>query len=57
VALERPPQDGGAGMVVALHGLSVATSGDYRRYVDHQGQRYTPSIRVVVHRYGRRWPR
>lgn len=44
VALERPPQDTAPGMVVALHGLSVATSGDYRRYVDHQGQRYAHTI-------------
>ena len=44
VALERPPHDTAPGMVVALHGLSVATSGDYRRYVDHQGQRYAHTI-------------
>lgn len=44
VALERPPQDDGAAMVVALHGLAIATSGDYRRYVDHDGQRYAHTI-------------
>ncbi len=44
VALERPPGDAGEGMRVALHGLSVATSGDYRRYVDHQGRRYAHTI-------------
>ncbi|TWG87432.1 thiamine biosynthesis lipoprotein [Cupriavidus gilardii J11] len=30
--------------VVALHGLSVATSGDYRRYFDSDGQRYAHTI-------------
>ncbi|AYR23829.1 FAD:protein FMN transferase [Herbaspirillum rubrisubalbicans] len=44
VALERPPQDAGPGMVVALHDLAIATSGDYRRYVDHAGQRYAHTI-------------
>ena len=52
VALERPPADP-AGMperlpenppaddfVVALHELSVATSGDYRRFFHHGGRRY-----------------
>ncbi|AVR97995.1 FAD:protein FMN transferase [Pseudoduganella armeniaca] len=41
VALEQPP-DAAAGddIVVALHGLAVATSGDYRRYfVDGAGRR------------------
>ncbi|BEV14789.1 FAD:protein FMN transferase [Herbaspirillum sp. DW155] len=44
VALERPPQDDSPGMVVALHGLAIATSGDYRRYVDHDGHRYAHTI-------------
>ncbi|CAN5921165.1 FAD:protein FMN transferase [soil metagenome] len=43
VALEVPgaelPQT-----VVALHGLSVATSGDYRRCCEHGGQRYSHTI-------------
>ncbi|CAN5441078.1 FAD:protein FMN transferase [soil metagenome] len=43
VALEVPgaevPQP-----VVALHGLSVATSGDYRRSFEHGGQRYSHTI-------------
>ena len=30
--------------VIALHGLSVATSGDYNRYVEFQGQRYSHTI-------------
>lgn len=42
VALEQPP-DSAAGdddIVVALHGLAIATSGDYRRYfVDGAGRR------------------
>ncbi|AHE56857.1 FAD:protein FMN transferase [Sphingomonas sanxanigenens] len=29
---------------VALHGLSIATSGDYRRWFAHDGQRYAHSI-------------
>lgn len=38
--------DGGqlAPIVVALHGLSVATSGDYRRYFEQAGQRYAHTI-------------
>ncbi len=44
VALERPPADDSPGMVVALHGLAIATSGDYRRYVDHDGLRYAHTI-------------
>lgn len=30
--------------VVALHGLSVATSGDYRRYFEHDGVRYAHTL-------------
>lgn len=49
VALEQPP---GAGahevapvpIVLALHGLAVATSGDYRRYFEQDGQRYAHTI-------------
>ncbi|GGC48593.1 FAD:protein FMN transferase [Siccirubricoccus deserti] len=46
VALETPPGEqpmeaaGGEEYVVALHGLSVATSGDYRRFFQHGGRRY-----------------
>ncbi|MDQ0143135.1 FAD:protein FMN transferase [Cupriavidus necator] len=47
VALEAPPGPGGddAGQtLVALHGLSVATSGDYRRYFDSGGRRYAHTL-------------
>ena len=50
VMLEAPP--GGQGgstaelpeTIVALHGLSVATSGDYRRYVERDGVRHCHAI-------------
>lgn len=38
VELERPPMHEGAPIVIALHGLAVATSGDYRRFV-HDGEK------------------
>jgi FAD:protein FMN transferase len=45
VALEAPP---GAETlprtVVALHSLSAATSGDYRRYFEHDGARYAHTL-------------
>ncbi len=50
VMLEAPPAEkpDAAGSlvetVVALHGLSVATSGDYRRYVDRDGARHCHAI-------------
>ena len=49
VAFEQPPsimlQDTRASdVVIALHGLSVATSGDYRRFFDHGGRRYGHTI-------------
>ncbi|WP_009521501.1 FAD:protein FMN transferase [Imbroritus primus] len=56
VELERPPHDActtsstapdtqdGPVDVVALHGLSVATSGDYRRYFEHDGVRYAHTL-------------
>jgi thiamine biosynthesis lipoprotein len=37
---EQPPSD----LVIALHGSAVATSGDYRRYVLHDGRRYSHTI-------------
>jgi thiamine biosynthesis lipoprotein len=56
VELERPPtapargrahlQVVGDGLrtLVALHGLSVATSGDYRRFFEHEGRRYAHTL-------------
>jgi thiamine biosynthesis lipoprotein len=45
VALERPPTDtSNSPIVIALHGLAVATSGDYRRYADIDGRRYAHTI-------------
>ncbi|MGV7209202.1 FAD:protein FMN transferase [Oxalobacteraceae bacterium A2-2] len=49
VMLEQPPHEDRAGavpdeIVLALHGLSVATSGDYRRYFLHGGRRYAHTI-------------
>lgn len=42
VALEAVPDTAPAGedFVLALHGLSVATSGDYRRFFEQDGRRY-----------------
>ncbi|WP_136163143.1 FAD:protein FMN transferase [Sphingomonas flavalba] len=44
VDLELPPGAGFAPSRVALHGMAVATSGDYRRWFAHGGQRYAHSI-------------
>jgi len=44
VALEELPESESLGYVVALHGVSIATSGDYRRYFEIEGQRYSHSI-------------
>jgi len=48
VRLEDAADDEGASvpdeMVLALHGLAVATSGDYRRYFVRDGQRYSHTI-------------
>ncbi|MBP0656921.1 FAD:protein FMN transferase, partial [Mycobacterium tuberculosis] len=44
-ARDAPAPDGAATRtLIALLGLSVATSGDYRRYVEHDGQRYAHTI-------------
>ena len=43
VRLEHPV-DGTDDTVLALHGLSVATSGDYRRWFEHEGTRYSHTI-------------
>ncbi|KWR74640.1 FAD:protein FMN transferase [Cupriavidus sp. IDO] len=47
VALEAPPgvqRESDEQTLVALHGLSVATSGDYRRFFDSGGRRYAHTI-------------
>jgi thiamine biosynthesis lipoprotein len=48
VELERPPAlhaaHDGLRTLVALHGLSVATSGDYRRFFEHDGRRYAHTL-------------
>lgn len=47
VALEQVPgadASGPAPLVLALHGLAVATSGDYRRYFELDGRRYSHTI-------------
>lgn len=44
VALERPPANNADETLIALHGLSVATSGDYRRFFESGGRRYSHSI-------------
>ena len=46
VQLEEPPQTGPAQppLVVALHGLSIATSGDYRRSFDLAGKAYAHTL-------------
>lgn len=44
VALERPPSGTGEETRIALHGLSVATSGDYRRFFEADGRHHAHSI-------------
>ena len=45
VALEQPPDlDDDEPTIAALHGLSIATSGDYRRFVERGGRRLTHTI-------------
>src|SRR5687768_10559502 len=49
VALERPPgaaiaASGAGDLIVALHGLSIATSGDYRRFFEDGGRRYSHTL-------------
>lgn len=50
VGIEQPVADGLPGndavdeTVLALHGLSVASSGDYRRYVELGGRRYAHTL-------------
>lgn len=45
VAVERPdPAGRSVYRILALDGTSVATSGDYRNYFEHQGRRYSHTI-------------
>jgi thiamine biosynthesis lipoprotein len=45
VRLETPAEiDDGSGMIVALHNLSAATSGDYRRFFQEDGTRYSHTL-------------
>ena len=44
VDLEAPPGVAVPPARIALHGLAIATTGDYRRFFDHDGQRYAHSI-------------
>lgn len=44
VSLESPQAEGEPETIVALHGLSVATSGNYRRYFHENGVRYSHTI-------------
>lgn len=44
VELEQPDAGSGERTLLALHGLSVATSGDYRRWFEHDGTRYSHTI-------------
>jgi len=44
VRLEHPLEDAADDTVLALHGLAVATSGDYRRWFEHDGTRYSHTI-------------
>lgn len=48
VELERAPAANDTlRTIVALHGLSIATSGDYRRFFDHDGRRYAHTLDPV----------
>lgn len=49
VALEQPSAERNgkalpSDIVIALHGLSLATSGDYCRFIEHDGARYAHSL-------------
>ena len=45
IAVERPSGDADDGSaVLALDGYAIATSGDYRRYFDHDGRRYSHTV-------------
>lgn len=42
--LENPGADDAERTLVALHGLSIATSGDYRQFFEHAGTRYAHTL-------------
>lgn len=44
VEIETPPGIAMAPIVAALHGLAVATSGNYRRFFDADGQRFAHTL-------------
>lgn len=47
IAVERPAgdaRDDDGAAVLALDGYAIATSGDYRRYFDHDGRRYSHTV-------------
>lgn len=44
VEVESPPDAAATACRVALHGLAIATSGDYRRYFYYGGRRYAHSL-------------
>jgi thiamine biosynthesis lipoprotein len=44
VELEDLTESSGPACVAAVHGIAIATSGDYRRYFEVAGQRYSHSI-------------
>ncbi len=44
VAVEMPPGAALPPIRVALHGLAIATSGDYRRWFGHDGRRYAHTL-------------
>lgn len=51
VGIERPETGGGAvGRVVDVSGAGLATSGDYRNYVEHDGTRFSHIIDPVTGR-------
>ncbi len=44
VRLEEPEDAPAGETLLALHGLAIATSGDYRRWFEHDGARYSHTI-------------
>ena len=44
VRLEHPAAEADDDTLLALHGVSVATSGDYRRWFEHAGIRYSHTV-------------